>query len=440
MLDLTMSSEENKRSCLTVNVSNVVPFVVPNVIISYFYKKLIMASVKIILKQNKLKNGVAPLYLRITKDRKTKFISIGSKLKVSDWNEETCKVKKSHPNSTRLNAFIANKVAEAENIAVELENKSKSVNSYKIKEKIIGKSSSSFFNYADVIIERLKSGNYGTYKRTKSVINKLKKYAKNKSVFFDDISVAFLKEYENYLSSELNNSINTIHANFRIIRKMLNDAVNEDLLPRDDNPFYKFKLKQEKTQREYLTEEELRKIEDVELTIGSILYHHRNMYVFAAYTGGLRISDVLLLKWSNFDGEKINIKIKKTSTPLSIKIPNTALKILKFYQTKKPDNKDYIFPVLNIKDGEVNKQLHKAISSASAYMNSNLKLICKKAKVNKIISFHSSRHTWATLALKKGMRIEYVSKLMGHSAIKETQVYAKIINAELDKAMEVFNK
>ena len=72
-------------------------------------------------------------------------------------------------------------------------------------------------------------------------------------------------------------------------------------------------------------------------------------------------------------------------------------------------------------------------------INKNLKSIATKAKISKKITFHVARHTFATIALKKGIRIEYVSKLLGHANLKETQIYAKIINEELDKAMDVFN-
>ncbi len=80
-----------------------------------------------------------------------------------------------------------------------------------------------------------------------------------------------------------------------------------------------------------------------------------------------------------------------------------------------------------------------AISRATAYINKNLKFLATKAEIDKHISFHTSRHTWATRALGKGISIDKVSKIMGHAAIKETQVYAKIVSSELDKAMDVFN-
>ena len=102
-------------------------------------------------------------------------------------------------------------------------------------------------------------------------------------------------------------------------------------------------------------------------------------------------------------------------------------------------NDDFIFPFLkNYIDYSDKKVLHRAISSHTAYTNKDLKVIAKLAKFDKHIHFHTSRHTFATRALRKGMRIEYVSRLPGHTNIKTTQVYAKIVNQDLDDAMDNF--
>ena len=85
------------------------------------------------------------------------------------------------------------------------------------------------------------------------------------------------------------------------------------------------------------------------------------------------------------------------------------------------------------------KFLHRTLSSSATYTNKDLKKIAEAAKVNKRLHFHTSRHTVATSALRKEMRLEYASKLMGHSDLRTTQIYAKIVNEELDKAMEVFD-
>ena len=178
-----------------------------------------MASVKVLLKQNKVnKKGEMPIYLRIIKDRRTKFISTGVYIKPGQWNEKTMRVRSSHRNSARLNTFIAQKVADAEGVALELETKSKSVSSNRIKEKIMGISAIDFFEYADQYLSTYKSkASVGTYRAVKGVIEKLRKYRNAKPLFMDEITVTFLKNYEKYLYSELGNSKNTVYTNFKKI-------------------------------------------------------------------------------------------------------------------------------------------------------------------------------------------------------------------------------
>jgi integrase len=109
-------------------------------------------------------------------------------------------------------------------------------------------------------------------------------------------------------------------------------------------------------------------------------------------------------------------------------------------KSTKIDQESFIFPLLRISPHETDKiKIFNAISAASAFTSKDLRKLSKRAGIDKDVSFHSARHSWAVRALEKGMRIEYVSKLMGHASVKHTEVYAKILNEELDKAMEVFN-
>jgi site-specific recombinase XerD len=407
-----------------------------------------MSSINVLLKKNKqTSTGQFPLYLRIIKDRKTKFISLGIKLEESQWDQKTQKAKKNHPNSNRVNAFIAKKIAEAEaeTLDMAIEGRTLSTDSFI---EVKGKEKTDFFSFAEKYVDSFKNkGKIGSYKRTKYTIEKLKEYHGNQKLQFKEITVAFLKNYEAYLSGTLNNKINTIQANFKVIRTILNNAVNEDIIKRDKNPFYKFKIQSEPTNRSYLTEQELANMDNLDLVEDSNLFHHRNMYVFSSYVGGLRVSDILTLKWENFDGSHITIKILKTGSTVSIKVPQRGLEILTYYKEKTFKNKNgvesasnFVFPILSDDYYSLSPTLaHNALSSATAYINKNLKEIAKMAKIEKTISYHTSRNTFGTRALRKGMRIEYVSKLMGHATIKETQVYAKIVNEELDKAMDVFN-
>jgi site-specific recombinase XerD len=401
-----------------------------------------MATVKVLLKQNKgKKNGEMPIYLRIIKDRKAKFISTGIYVLPGQWNEDTSRVRKSHRNSTRLNAYIAQKVAEAEGVALELETRSKTVSSSRLKSKIMGIAPVNFFDFADDYLAKVKQRcAVGTWVGMKAAIQKLKEYKKGQALYMDELTVSFLSDYQNYLISELGNNKNTIFHNFKKIRQIVHEIIRQDKMSMDENPFLRFKFTQAPTHRSYLTEDELIAIEELRFKPGSRIFHHCNMYVFSAYAGGLRISDVLKLKWQNFDGERVNLKIQKTSETLSVMLPNKALEIIHYYIRYKSKVSDFIFPVLkNDKDYSDPVVLHKAISSATALCNEDLKEIAFQAKVKKSLSFHTARHTFATRALRKGMRIEYVSKIMGHSDITETQIYTKIINSELEKAMDVFN-
>lgn len=401
-----------------------------------------MSTVKVIFNEGKInKNGEVPIWLRITKDRKPKYISLGVKILKSQWNDTTNKVRKSHPNSQRLNNFIAKKVSDAEGVALELEAESKYTTTKKIKHSIMGTSDESYTKFAEKSIEKLlKMGKIGSSNGEKYALAKLKKHVKEKDLLFFDITVSFLKEYEDHLRNELKNKTNTIYSDLKIMRKHFKEAFREELIPIEKNPFLRYKLKQVESERHYLTEEELSTFDKRSIDPSTMVYHYRNLYVFAAYTGGIRISDLLLLKWENFDGVGLSFRTKKTNEHLSIKVPNRALEILSLYKT--PDKKptDYIFPFFNSDvDYSIPQNLFDATLYHTTHANTSIKAIAKLCEITKNVHFHTSRHTWATLALKKGMRIEYVSKLMTHTNLRTTQIYAKIVNEELEKAMDVFN-
>jgi integrase len=389
------------------------------------------------------KNGEFPIHFRIIKNRKVNYIASGFSVVDSNWDEKNKRVKArgndSKETASRINAQISKRFSEIQQEVIELETLNRNVSIKTIKEKVIGKKSMDFFEFANSVIESyLHDSKIGTYSKTKGIIEKLKKYAP--SLSFTDITPKFLNEYETYLRTKLSNSTNTVHTNMKFIRTVFNKAFQQDVIELSTNPFLKFKMKTEKTQREYLTEEELETFSSVDTNGNQKLELHRDMFVFAAYTGGLRVSDILQLQWKHFDDSHINFTIKKTGSQLSIKLPNLALEIIEKYKINQTDKSGYIFPMLPentyLRDAVGQDS---AISSSTAVINKNLKTLAKMAKIEKNVSFHISRHTWATRALRKGMSIDKVSKLMGHSAIKETQIYAKIVNSELDKAMDIFN-
>lgn len=402
-----------------------------------------MASVSVVFRKEKLnKKGEAPIHLRIIKDRKINFITTGIMLPKKFWDEKNRKIKSGFPNCRRLNSFISNKFTELQDQVFEHETITKSLSTRQLKEKIYGVKPTDFFSFADEAVNRyLQSDQIATYLRGRGIIKKLKAYCEGREMMFQDITVQFLSKYESHLRSVYHNHTNTIHKDFKFLRKLFNDACRLDLIELQHVPFNRYQVKKETTQREFLNEEELSRIENFEVAPGSKLQLYRDMFIFASYAGGLRVSDLLQLRWKNFDGSHIHLSIRKTGTQLSFKLPERALEIIEYYKHEvTPDSEHFIFPVLpNDLDMKNASLVFRQIAMATNYINKGLKTIAQETGIEKPLSFHISRHTWATRALRKGISIDKVSKIMGHAAIHETQIYAKIVNEELDKAMDIFN-
>jgi integrase len=401
-----------------------------------------MASISIILRKDKIKkNGKAPLYFLVYQNEKKTKISSKIYIDPNNWDSPKMKIKKAEPNYIRLNNLLQNRISEFQDtLLVNGSLITSEVTTYQIKEQLIGKKVKGFLSFAEQILNDYKTNDQiGTYDKNKGVIEKLKVYIKKPELSFGEITPTFLKAYERYLRSKLKNKTNTVGKDFKFIRKVFNEAINLGFIEQKNSPFKKYKIQSEKTERVYLTEDELMKIEKVELTPKTKISLHRDMFVFASYSG-VRISDILFLTWQNFTGSHINVTTIKTDSQLSIKLTNKALEIIQKYKPKKKAKQKFVFPILpndiDFKDAQV---IDTAISRATSLINSSLNVITKKIKLEKHISFHTSRHTFATLALQKGMRIEYLSKILGHANLRETQIYAKIVNPDLDKAMDLFN-
>ena len=338
-----------------------------------------MATISIILRTDKpKKDGTFPLNFLIIKDRKKTKISTKIAIEQKYWDEKKSRVKPGATNSARHNSYLQNKLAELQNKILEAETFTKSLTTKQLKKATYGVTPVDFLKFAETVNDKFKqNGQISSYIKNTGILSKIKRFiGEDAKLDFQDIDVNFLNKYEIHLKNNEGNSVNTIHKDFRYIRKLFNDAYREELIEHSQIPFHKYKLKLEKTTRQFLSEDELDKIEKLYLQDGTKLSLHRDMFVFSSYTGGLRISDILLLRWSAFDGSHLNIKIHKTGSQISIKLPNKALDILKKYQKEETKKNNFIFPMIcNDLDMKNPETVLKAVSSASAYINKNLKTI-----------------------------------------------------------------
>ena len=403
-----------------------------------------MASVKLILRTDKTDNkGYCPIYIILIKDRQKKYVTTGIKVKESQWDDDNKKVRKNFPNSARTNALLLQKLADAAGTIADFERKSKSVSARKLKEAVKGKRSENYFDYSYDRCKKIKGTvSIRTHRAYESALKKFEEFTGTRDINFEDINVTMLKDYINYCSNKLENSNTTIRHSLIILGIFYKQAIQEDLVDANLYAFNKISMKKEPGERSYLNKMQIEEFKKHEVNPNSKAPVIKDMFLFSIYAGGLRLSDVVELTWENINVEENRIvkQIRKTGRTHSFKFGQVARDILIKYQENKKSEKDFVFPLLeNGKPYFENENYRLAeISRCTSLASLHLTAIGKKMKLPFPLSFHLSRHTFATNALNNGMRIEFVSKLMDHTDIGTTQIYAKIISQELDDAVDKY--
>ena len=234
-----------------------------------------------------------------------------------------------------------------------------------------------------------------------------------------ELTPDFIKEFAVFLSTDRGLQNGSIWTNCMWLKGVVMRAHFNGLIPR--NPFAQFHISPNIKEREYLTEEELKTLMTHEFADAKLSYI-RDIFVFASFTA-LSFVDVKELTTDDIvevNGEKwILSKRHKTKVPFQVKLLDIPMQIIKRYE-KFQTNKS-VFPNLNY--WSICKPLKKMI---------------KECGITKDISFHCARHGFATLALSKGMPIESVSRVLGHTNIVTTQLYAKITTQKIDHDLTMF--
>ena len=230
-------------------------------------------------------------------------------------------------------------------------------------------------------------------------------------VDFKDITYTFLKDFEAYLR-EKGNGINTVAKHLRQLRTLVNEAINQGYIHADAYPFRKFKIKKEKGRHEFLTPDELRRLEVIR-PADERHAHVLDAFLFCCYTG-LRYSDFRNLnatqiviidrsKWLCLAMQKTNIEIK---LPLALLFDGKALEVIDRYPSIE----------------------ELAAIPSNCETNKLLAEIGKLAGVKKHFTYHTARHTCATLLIHQGVPITTVQKLLGHTSVKTTQIYSEVLS------------
>lgn len=273
-------------------------------------------------------------------------------------------------------------------------------------------------------------GSHNYVKTIGNVIRELKLF-RGDYIPFNEINKEFLSSFVDFLKQAKKSSKhglvkeggclsnNSVVAYYSVLRTITNKAYKEGIIP--TNPTLEFKLadkvREEKSRREYLTIDEIKLLASTECKYEII----KRAFLFSCLSG-LRVSDIRKLTWKDFknigDKVRIEIKMQKTKEPLYLPISDSALQWLPIRGDSKDDDVIFALP-------------HQS------NINDNLQKWVDKAQIRKHVSFHVGRHTHATLMLTLGADLFTVSKLLGHTNIATTQIYAKIIDKKKDEAVDL---
>ncbi|WP_035916732.1 site-specific integrase [Flavimarina sp. Hel_I_48] len=389
--------------------------------------------------KSRTKDNSARLYLRITLDQKRANISLKQEVNLELWDNKRKQMKGRSQHAQTINSYIDHVKGEILSIYQDLKSEDKTITPQRIKINFLGKdqnkhSLSSLFDYFNEKMSRkLAKKTKGHYRTSqKYILNYILSEYKFQDIYLKDLDYPFLIGFEHFLrcynprhyQSSLAN--NAVMKHIQRLRRMIRLAYEMEWLDRD--PFIKFKPKLEKRQRDFLTALELKRIEYLNIKI-TRLGVVRDLFVFSCYTG-VSYADVNSLSEENrFIGingkDWLRGKRNKNGNPYEIPLLPKALEILDKYE--------------NDPRTEITQKLLPTISNQK--LNAYLKEIQDLAEIKKNLTFHMSRHTFATtVTLSNGVPIETVSKMLGHTKLATTQIYAKVIEEKVSHDMDALHK
>lgn len=367
--------------------------------------------------------GKALIQVEAYLNKQKRYFSTKVYVKPCQWDNKRRAVK-NHPNMVALNQYLDHYISQLERMELEIVQTGKVFELKDLKENNVPASSvTSFtaFMKDEILHSNLKSSTLKNHFSTLQVLSLYKG-----EISFNDLTFNFLCDFEYYLLKHQYHR-NTIAKHMKHLKRYVNLAINKDVFDLQRYPFRKYKIKYMESKRTHLTPEELNRLEQLELDGSLTLQKALDMFLFSCYTG-LRFSDVVTIKRENFHviDDKIWLIYSSIKTDVNVRLPLFLLfdgKSTPIYERYK-NNSRTLFNMSPSSNSNVNKQLQK---------------ICRMVAIEKKVSFHTARHTNATLLLYNGANITTVQKLLGHKSVRTTEIYSNIMDMTVVRDLESMN-
>lgn len=413
-----------------------------------------MATFRFELNGRPTKNKTYVVYLRVTVGGKRKLIKTMVELaRPSDFNAK-CKgenwVRGGVRDAKVLNSQLADILAKAKETYKELDKEGEVTTVALAKEMNTETVSPSFMEFARERAQMIyDNGGWRNWRKYCGLINKLDAFRKKRrmaDITVADMTVELLTRFDNFLHKWENEREpgkllhpNTIEVQFNILRTLVHRAIEVGIMEASKDPFLVFKYKGVKTIKEKLDDSEMERIINLELEEGSLIWHCKNYFLFSYYCAGIRAADLIQLRWGNVTGSgRLHYQMGKNHKERDLLLVEQAVEILRHYHREDAKATDYIFPLLSNeaeyagyitqadKDRmrpELRHKMYQDISSKNALINKYLKKIAEKAEIEKPLSMHISRHSFAHIAQEAGAESSAIKNILGHSNLATTERY-----------------
>ena len=394
------------------------------------------ATVNVICYKSKvLKNNESPLMVRVCKDRKRKYISLGISVNPAYWDFNRNAPKPQCPNKEYIDSLIAQKVQEYSAQIIELKSMSRDFTATSLVEKV--SKPNKVKTVGEVFIEQmnlLKQAQKLSYMLSiQQTYNSLLEFNKHLNIYFVYIDVSWLKRYEAWLRKQ-GLASNTIKGKFVDIRTMYNIAIDENIVKVEHYPFRKFKIAklQQETAKRAISKEDISRIIEYK-TDNPLVQFAIDIFTFSYIMGGINFVDISTLTKENMMDNRLVYIRHKTKKLIQLPLQDKAIELIEKYHD---DSNPYLFPILKAyhkTEQQKFNRVHKIISN----VNMRLKKIGKELEIPVTLTTYVARHSHATVLKKAGVATSIISESLGHSSEKITQVYLDSFgNEQMDEAMK----
>lgn len=393
------------------------------------------ATVNVVLFKSKtLANGEHPLMIRVCKDNKKKYKSLGISIHPQFWDFDKNKPRKNCPNKEQIQTLISDNIKDLSGSILDFKTENKEFTATKVIERVkepsLKKTVEQLF---DSEINRLQGEGRLKYASTyKELKASLLNFNMHLDIYFSEIDINWLKRYEAYLRIK-GLADNSIGVRFRTLRTLFNKAISENIVKSDYYPFkaYKVSKLRKGTVKRAITKA------DIELIINHKVESDYSqlaidLFYFSYLSGGINFVDMAYLTYDNIVDKRLIYIRKKTKKLIKLPIQDKAMDIVKKYKS----NNSYIFPILSEfhkTDIQKANRVHKVLGKVNKY----LKAVGEELGLPIDLTTYVARHTYATVLKRSGVNTSIISESLGHSSEKVTQIYLDSFeNSQIDEAMK----